>query len=94
MDKDELFDIAYDDHDDYDVITKPRIYEQTRWSVYKECVVKQNSTGKFFNVWWGEGATEYQDGQDEPCGMFEVEPIEVTRTEYAKIDDGLIYNFD
>jgi hypothetical protein len=91
MKREDIFDIAYGDHPDYKSVTKEEIYDQTRWSVYKSIVVKHTETGKFYTVWWGEGATENQDGQDEPCGMYEVEPKEVTVIEYYKVDGGEEY---
>jgi hypothetical protein len=91
MNREEIKSICYDDHEDFKWVTESTIDEQSRWSVYKSVVVKQISTDKLFNVWWGEGATEYQEGQDEPCGMNEVEPYEVTVIKYRNVKGGISF---
>jgi hypothetical protein len=81
--------ILWGDHDDFETVTDTKIEDQSRWSVYKSRVFKQKSTGKFFEAYWGEGATEMQDGQDEDWQFAEVEPKEVTTIVYSHIKDGL-----
>ena len=87
---DETFEeILWGDHDDFESVTDSTIEGQSRWSVYKSCVYKQKSTGRLFKAYWGEGATENQDGQDEYWSFIEVEPHEVTVVRYKAIKDGL-----
>lgn len=88
MNREEFDEVIWGDHPDYEDVTDTEIYDQSRWSVYKSRVVREEKTGKYFNIWWGEGATEYQDGQDEPCGMYEVEPVEVTVVTYKPKKEG------
>lgn len=88
MNRDEILEVAYGDHPDYKTVTDAEIYDQSRWSVYKSMTVKNLKTEEFFTVWWGEGATEYQEDQDEPCGMYEVTPVEVTVIKYIKKKEG------
>lgn len=86
---DEIFqEILWDGHEDFKAVTDTKIEDQSRWSVYKSCVYQQQSTGKFFEAQWGEGATEQQEGQDEYWTFTEVEPKEVTVIVYSHTNDG------
>ena len=91
MNYQEFSEILWDDHEDYESVTPTKIKDQSRWSVYKSCVFKQKSTGKFFEADWGEGATEYQEDQCEDWYFTEVEPLEVVVINYKKVEDGLKY---
>lgn len=93
MDRDTFYEIINAGHDDYTIITPVEIYDleiydQYRWSVYKECIAKKESTGKFYRFWWGEGDTENQDGQYEPFGYCEVKPEEYTAIRYNDVENG------
>lgn len=88
IDNETFEEILWEDHEDFEGVTDTVIEEQSRWSVYKSCVFKQKSTGKFFEAFWGEGATEYQEGQNEPWSFNEVEPKEVTVIKYVNVKDG------
>lgn len=90
----EFREILYEDHEDFEAVTKSSIEEQTRWSIYKSQIFKQKSTGKFFEAYWGEGATEQQDGQDEFWSLTEVEPKEVTLTLYNQVKGGIHFEGD
>ena len=76
------------DYEDFEAVTDTKIEDQSRWSIYKSCVYKQKSTGKFFEAYWGEGATEMQDGQDEDWQFVEVEPKEVKTIVYSMVKNG------
>lgn len=89
MNYQEFSEILWGEHEDYETATSTTIEDQSRWSVYKSCVFKQKSTGKFFEAYWGEGATEYQEDQCENWSFTEVEPIEVTVIKYNAVKDGL-----
>lgn len=88
IDSETFREILWDGHEDFESVTDTKIEDRSRWSIYKSCVYKQKSTGKFFEAYWGEGATESQDGQDEDWQFAEVEPKEVTVTVYNRIKDG------
>lgn len=88
IDNDTFREILWDDHEDFETVTDTKIEDQSRWSIYKSCVYKQKSTGKFFEAYWGEGATEIQDGQNEMWSFTEVEPHEVTIIEYKQKPNG------
>lgn len=88
IDNETLEEIKWGDHDDFEAVTDTKIEDHSRWSVYKSRVYKQVSTGKFFEAYWGEGATEMQDGQDEYWSFTEVEPKEVTTIVYSQVKDG------
>jgi len=91
MNYQEFNEILWDDNEDYESVTSTKIEDQSRWSVYKSCVFKQKSTGKFFEAHWGEGATEYQEDQCEDWSFTEVAPIEVTVIEYSNVKNGIKY---
>jgi len=89
IDNETFEEILWGDNDDFESVTDTKIEDQSRWSVYKSCVYKQKSTGNLFEAYWGEGATEYQEGQNEYWSFTQVEPQEVTVVKYNKIKDGL-----
>lgn len=88
IDNETFSEIRWGDHEDFEPVTETSIEDQSRWSIYKSCVYKQKSTGKFFEAYWCEGATEYQEGQNEDWSFTEVEPKEVTTIVYSHIKDG------
>lgn len=94
MTREDFFDALFGDNEEWKCITEEKIDEQTRWSVYKSQVMQRVEDGKYFEFWWGEGATEMQEGQDEPYGFFEVEPKEVTITQYETVLNGKTKEFD
>ena len=91
MNYQEFSEILWNDNEDYESVTSTKIEDQSRWSVYKSCIFKQKSTGKFFEAYWGEGATEYQEDQCEDWSFTEVVPIEVTVIEYSNAKNGIKY---
>lgn len=89
IDNETFPEILWDEHEDFISVPNTEVIEdQSRWSVYKSKVFKQKSTGKFFEAYWGEGATEYQEGQNEPWLFTEVAPKEVTTVVYSAVKDG------
>ena len=84
-------DIIWQDHEDFETITPETLEDQSRWSVYKSRVFRQVSTGKYFEAYWGEGATEIQDGQTSDWSFTEVEPFEVTVTRYRTKPGGEMF---
>ena len=88
IDNETFEEILWGDNEDFKAVTDTKIEDQSRWSVYKSCVYEQISTGKFFEAYWGEGATECQEGQNEHWSFTEVEPKEVTVIKYVGIKDG------
>ena len=81
IDNETFKEIRWCDHDDFEAVTDTKIEDQSRWSIYKSCVYKQKSTGKFFEAYWGEGATE-------DWSFTEVEPKEVTTIVYSHVKGG------
>ena len=88
IDNETFQEILWDDHEDFESVTETKIEDKSRWSIYKSCVYKQKSTGKFFEAYWGEGATECQEGQNEDWSFTEVEPKEVKTIVYSAVKDG------
>ena len=91
IDSETFREILWGNHEDFESVTDTKIEKQTRWSIYKSCVYKQKSTGKFFNAYWGEGATEMQEGQGEYWSFTEVVPKEVTTVVYENTPNGLSF---
>lgn len=88
IDNETFHEILWGDHEDFEAVTDTVIEDKSRWSIYKSCVYKQKSTGKFFEAYWGEGATEYQEGQNEDWSFTEVEPKEVIQVVYSAVKGG------
>jgi len=94
LDRETFQEILWDDHEDFKSVTSEVIEDQSRWSVYKSKVFKQKSTGKYFEAYWGEGATENQEGQNEYWSFTEVEPYQVTVIKYQAVKDGQKFEGD
>jgi hypothetical protein len=88
IDNETFEEILWNGHEDFETVTKREIVNQSRWSIYKSQVFKQISTGKFFEAYWGEGATEMQRGQGGSWLFTEVEPEEVLVVKYKPVKDG------
>ena len=88
IDNETFKEILWEDHEDFKAVTDIKIEDKSRWSVYKSCVYEQISTGKLFEAYWGEGATEMQEGQGESWLFTEVEPEEVLVVKYKHVKDG------
>lgn len=83
LDTDELQDFCYGDHPDgFETVTGVEISDQGRWSTWFEQVFKHED-GTFWRFEWNRGSTEYQDGGPEEVTFVEVEPKEVTVTQYV-----------
>lgn len=68
-------------------ITKEKIVDQSRWNTFYSRVIKDNRTGKLFEIHYDQGSTEYQESSGE-VSFHEVEPKEVTVTKYVKKQTG------
>lgn len=79
------FEIVYDE-----------ICDTGRWSIHRECVIKDLTSGRFYDASYSEGATEMQD--EEPfeyadtdengdIGLREVFPYEETVVRYRAKDE-------
>ena len=85
--------IIFEDQDDdimetaeyFKEITQPKIYDRSRWSVYYSQVFQDTRDKRYWEINWGTGATEMQDGQDEDISFNEVTPKEVTTIKYVPI---------
>lgn len=88
MNDEDFRDLICGDLPGWQEVTKETIVDQSRWSVYRKQVFREIETNKLYEAYWGSGATEYQDGQDEYWSLIEVEPKEVTTTVYTRIQDG------
>lgn len=77
----DLFEIIFHEFDDH-----------TRWNIHSYTVLKHTESGRFYEVHWSKGATEYQDCdsfeyEPDELELDEVEPREVTVTRYFRIED-------
>lgn len=82
--QDDLRDIQWNDHEDYESVTKEEITDQSRWATYFEQVFKHIPSGKFYKIIWSRGSTEYQDVDPEYM-IWEVKPVEKTITVYERV---------
>lgn len=80
-----LTDIVYDVHEAFDTVTDSEIVDKYRWHVVYQKVVRNIETGKYYRLFWSQGATEYQDNGIEDVSIEEVRPVEVTKVEYVKV---------
>lgn len=70
--------------DDFEEVTKEEIVDQGRWTTHYSQVLKEKSTGLFWEATWSHGSTEYQDC-DPDLTLLLVEPVEVTVTQYKPV---------
>lgn len=61
--------------------------EQSRWSTTWECVVQDEETGKFYELYWESGSTESQDMgfEDSYHLITEVKPVTKEVVVYEKV---------
>ena len=82
---DDLQDMVWGDHPDFETIVDESVIDTDRWHTYYESIIKEKGTGKFYNLSWAVGSTEYQEC-DLDARLFEVVPKEVVKIEYVKVD--------
>lgn len=82
MSTDEIREVVWGDHKDFKTVVGESVIDTGRWENFMEMVVQQVSTGKFYQIEWEEGATEYQECDFDPR-IYEVFPKEVTQTIYV-----------
>lgn len=73
--------------DDFEEVTPKTIEDQSRWSTFY-CQILKYKDGTFWRASWSRGSTEYQDEGVEDLMLVQVEPKEVTVTEYIAINKG------
>ena len=74
-----------DDADNYEEVTKAKIFDQSRWSTFYSRVYKNKIDGTFWEIIWSRGSTEQQDNGPEDIGVDQVEPYEKTIIEYKRV---------
>lgn len=70
-----------------ETVNGPSIYDQDRWHTYFAQVVRDQDTGKYYEVSWRSGSTEYQDlsFDGQYYEVHEVEPFQTTVTLYRRV---------
>lgn len=88
LDTETLKGIIFEDLDDWELI-RDEMQDKDDWNIYYEVICKHIPTGKLYWFYYGRGATEYQDEGPEfaTTEVFEVEPREVTVTQYVRVKD-------
>lgn len=66
-------DLIYSDPEGYKQVQEEQIIWQSRWNVGKRRVVQCQTTGRFYAIYWQEGATENQH-EDREVNVKEVWP--------------------
>lgn len=66
------------------------IVSSGRWKIHHSYIFRDKSTGKYYLTEYSVGATEQQDGRPwdidgETVDCVEVEPVQVTVTEYREV---------
>jgi hypothetical protein len=82
MNDEEMLHIIQEENEDFVAITDEEMSEGGRWNNSYDQTFEQKSTGKFFNISWTRGATEYQDEGPENLRMMEVFKQQVLVTQY------------
>ena len=80
-----LWDVVYGDSELFEDVTREEITGQSRWTTYKMKIIKRLDDGKLFQVKWGRGSTEQQDGSESEPDMWEVEPYRKMVTKYREV---------
>ena len=88
-----VFDLSIFEHPDEDVflgedfeeVTDEQIEDQSRWSTFYSQILKYNKDGTLWKASWSRGSTEMQDCGVEDLQLIQVEPVEVTVTQYKVI---------
>lgn len=75
-----------EDQEFFEEVTDAEITGDSRWSKSYEQVFKDTRDGKFWEITWSRGATEYQDSGVEDVEVAQVWPVEVTVTNYVRKD--------
>lgn len=86
MKTEDFYDITFGDHPDYETVVGEEVVDTSRWSHFMKMVTREVKTGKFYEVTWEVGATEYQECEPD-FQMVEVFPKEVVTTIYTTEKD-------
>lgn len=78
LSREEGNEIVWGDNEDWEKI-ESEIIDQDRWTTSICGVFKHLPTGKFYEIQWIKGSTEYQE--QDPFDLFDPEPIEVRQVE-------------
>lgn len=73
--EEEVKEIVYDYNDDY-FLVEEWITETSRWNIHKTGVISSDD-GKYYMIYWSEGATEMQENEFWSQTASEVEQQEV-----------------
>ncbi len=83
--KDKALEILDDCSDEFSLV-KDTIHGNSRWSIRRALIMKENSTGKFYRTLYSIGATELQNEgpweYSKEVEFHEVFPVEKTITIY------------
>lgn len=86
--------IKWEHHDEshfFEEVAPEEIVDQSRWRTYYSQVHKDTRDETFWELSWGRGSTEQQDGGIEDIGFIQVEPKLVTITKYVPIKMSTVY---
>lgn len=87
IDEQTLVDLCYGyDYDGsvWKEMTEETLEDSSRWSLYYSRVYQHTPSGKYFELLWERGATEYQEVELNPR-YYEVEPVQKTVTVYKEV---------
>lgn len=71
----------------WEPVTEDEMYDQDRWTTSFSRVYRKKGTDEYYNIWWTEGSTEYQDVELEwnfNYGAYRVYPYTKVITAYSE----------
>ena len=89
--KETLVDLVYDEYDETKFeILENEIQDSSRWSIRYNLIFKVLETGKIYETYYSDDATEYQEEspfeyEGDEIEVTEVEPYEVTVIKYKAV---------
>lgn len=92
--KEELQELVWEDETDNLEVVSDEITSTSRWSVHRDLIFKEKSTGKFYETGYSRGATEQQDEspfeyEPDEVECVEVRPVEKTVTVYEAVNEAV-----
>lgn len=71
----------------FEHVTPEQIIDQGRWSTYYAQVWHDTRDDTYWELTWGRGSTEYQDGGPEGVSFTQVVPKQVMVTKYVPVGE-------
>ena len=85
--EEDFFDVLFGDHPDFGTVVDSKVIDTDRWHHQNEMVIKDLVTGKYYQINYTTGATEYQEVPFDEMNITykQVEPYEKTVIAYKEV---------